>query len=1099
MHRQQRQAREGLGLRALRRAVWNDEEGTGEAPQAPASDRHAPGSRAAQANAAWQELGRTAARDGWAKRFVLDVAHGRLSLPAGSAVSALSQLAVLDPDAVRDLLKQAHPVCAPVVAAALGQACGRFHGELVGAAQGAEVKSRLAAVAGFAEEASHGYEDAVEELATRAGDPAGEVRFAAIAALGRARGESAVLRSLDRLRQIIRRADQRALASAASGAAMLWPVCRREALDLLKQIASSGMAGKSAVAAALREFPRRAVAKIADDLCADGTASIRAATASALSRWAREGSTTARRQLLRMRRDTSSIVRAAAVSALAAGDAGMQQAAASLAGDRSALVRVAVAETLVGRERSYAAAPLQVLAFDRSSAVRGAAQRGLAAVAVEVAAQGGRAAGSAAPGAAPTALDPTDAEQLARLLSLTRHRDIGIARSAALYLSRSLPLVRENGAIRVAELICDETVMSAAAEGIAAALDADPGSVRALYASPVGDALTPRLLWAIARSARTPDAADLVRSAARVFEGVDDLGEALRDLSLALTWAGIPDFSRTCTWLADCADAGTADDIAGIAPAPDSHFQPAAYLLEAAGVTRKAVQARSKPAQEQYRARALAALDICEHECRGRTYGGVIERIVSAWRDALTVQARDGGSADVRVSAASRFIIVGPQATALVQVRNAGPGMAHGVTIALIGGPGASTVSSLPPGAEITLQVPIGSADPGRKRIEGTLRFWDSSGWRSTAFAEEVLAQRPGAMLPAARNPFVVGKPLSADSPMFFGRVAEMDFVERALSSGDSGNVVVLVGQRRTGKTSFLRRLEARLAASYRYHPVFIDVQGMLVPDTDAFFRELARRCMLMAADGALPDDAAGADLVRAVAERSGRRVVLLLDEFDDLDQKMRAGLLGAEVFSQFRTLVQHSANVSVVLCGTHRLEELAAEHWSFLLNLAVHERIGFLDRCDAGDAIRVPLAGLGIIYDEAIVDKAVRLAGRHPYLLQLLGYRLVEAHMESGDSTVGAGQLDRAAVDVVAQGEIHLQYLWQMAGDLGRQVIRALASTNLGLAAHELRRATGIDSSHLSKTLRDLTAGELVTEDAGRFAIGIGLLSRWITHRGLR
>ncbi len=135
MHRQQRQAREGLGLRALRRAVWNDEDGTGEAPQAPASDRHAPGSRAARANAAWQELGRTAARDGWAKRFVLDVAHGRLSLPAGSAVSALSQLAVLDPDAVRDLLKQAHPVCAPVVAAALGQACGRFHGELVGAAQ----------------------------------------------------------------------------------------------------------------------------------------------------------------------------------------------------------------------------------------------------------------------------------------------------------------------------------------------------------------------------------------------------------------------------------------------------------------------------------------------------------------------------------------------------------------------------------------------------------------------------------------------------------------------------------------------------------------------------------------------------------------------------------------------------------------------------------------------------------------------------------------------------------------------------------------------------------------------------------------------------
>jgi DNA-binding transcriptional ArsR family regulator len=226
---------------------------------------------------------------------------------------------------------------------------------------------------------------------------------------------------------------------------------------------------------------------------------------------------------------------------------------------------------------------------------------------------------------------------------------------------------------------------------------------------------------------------------------------------------------------------------------------------------------------------------------------------------------------------------------------------------------------------------------------------------------------------------------------------------------------------------------------------------------------------------------------------------VLLLDEFDDLDQKVRAGRLNAEVFSQFRNLIQHSPNVNVVLCGTHRLEELAAEHWSFLLNMATHKRIGVLDRGDVADAIRVTLAGLGVTCDDASVERLVALTGSHPYLLQLLGYRLLELCVESGDFTVGVHRVDRAADEVVEQGDIHLGYLWDTASDDGRQVLRALARTEVALTADGLRHATGIEQRQLGRTLRDLTTAEIVTENAGRHSIGIGLLSRWITNRGLR
>jgi len=112
---------------------------------------------------------------------------------------------------------------------------------------------------------------------------------------------------------------------------------------------------------------------------------------------------------------------------------------------------------------------------------------------------------------------------------------------------------------------------------------------------------------------------------------------------------------------------------------------------------------------------------------------------------------------------------------------------------------------------------------------------------------------------------------------MFFGRAAELAYVERALESGDTGSVVVLVGQRRTGKTSLLKRLEARLG--YRHQPVFVDVQGMLVSDTQAFFQQLAGRARAaggeapaMLSDGEPASAEAGAGAERVGTSSGGRR-----------------------------------------------------------------------------------------------------------------------------------------------------------------------------------------------------------------------------------
>jgi hypothetical protein len=307
------------------------------------------------------------------------------------------------------------------------------------------------------------------------------------------------------------------------------------------------------------------------------------------------------------------------------------------------------------------------------------------------------------------------------------------------------------------------------------------------------------------------------------------------------------------------------------------------------------------------------------------------------------------------------------------------------------------------------------------------------------------------------------------------------------------------VGQRRTGKTSLLKRMEARLG--YCYRPAFVDVQGMLVADIQTFFQQLAERAlaasatvpMLSDGDSSIANAATGADAVREVADRSDRRVVLLLDEFDDLEAKVSSGMLSEDVFGQLRNLIQHSDNVSLVLAGTHRLEALAGDRWSFLLNLATYQRVGYLLPEEAEDVLRVPLSRLGVVCEDAAVSRALALTGCHPYLLQLLGYRLVERCIESAEAAVRTKLVEEVADEVAAQGEIHLRYLWESAGTDGQETLRLLAASEAGLTTEELEESAQSDAASQADVLRGLSGMELVSQEADRWQLRIGLLGRWL------
>ena len=393
----------------------------------------------------------------------------------------------------------------------------------------------------------------------------------------------------------------------------------------------------------------------------------------------------------------------------------------------------------------------------------------------------------------------------------------------------------------------------------------------------------------------------------------------------------------------------------------------------------------------------------------------------------------------------------------------------------------------------------------------------DEQAGRRTPFRHTMTLREPGRFR-AGENPYIVGKPLEPDSAMFFGRDDIFDFLDRNLRGEHQEHVVALIGPRRIGKTSLLRRIGARLAD--RYHVIFLDVQGLLIDSAPLLFYELANRVAASLRSSGVkvpsPNRAefeAGASVMAegylqgAVQAAGGRHLLILLDEFDDLEQKVRSGLLPESVFSYLRHLIQHQPGVAFILCGTHRLEELGQEYWSFLFNLALHRRIGCLPPDSAHRLIREPLERAGTVCEDLAVEKVWRLTGGHPYFTQLACHRLVDRCHRDKHNSLAVEDVDATVEEIGEWGGVHLAYLWKFAGEAERLALAALAEVGppgtavTALQLAELLRPHGAELAPeaLHGSLVALTDQELLWRVPGpeaRYSLRLGLLGHWISVR---
>ena len=509
-----------------------------------------------------------------------------------------------------------------------------------------------------------------------------------------------------------------------------------------------------------------------------------------------------------------------------------------------------------------------------------------------------------------------------------------------------------------------------------------------------------------------------------------------------------------------------------------------------------------------------------------------LRQLLDHWQGLVMERVKDVQGRAALVSAIkTRQLSYAPRLPVSFEIRNAGLNIAEQVRLVLrddegyrVLEGGQQQIDLLTAGSARELAVTIEPQTADRVRLQWQIIYDDAvDDDRTVDFADVIELAGAEAQRPFVRIfpiPYVTGMPLKTDH-LFVGREDVFAYIREHLFGAYQNNVIVLHGQRRTGKTSILYRLKQVLADTHIC--VLVDMQGKAARGALDFLYSLADDIAYELDDHDLavelpprsdfaesPEFVFRSRFLRGVCEMlpagsTGRlkHLLLMFDEFEELQKRVQDGKLEPEIFPFLRNLMQHEDCVDFVFAGTHKLEELGAEYWSILFNIASYKKITFLTPDDARRLIVEPVAP-HLEYDPLAVERIIAVSGGHPYFTQVICHELVAYHNETQRSYLTASDVEDVLDRIVERGEAHFKFIWAEATPPERAVLLALADlleTDDTAASDDVqalldKRAVDLDGAALTKILDNLELGDILSRSSPRsqlYRFKIDLIRRWI------
>lgn len=391
-------------------------------------------------------------------------------------------------------------------------------------------------------------------------------------------------------------------------------------------------------------------------------------------------------------------------------------------------------------------------------------------------------------------------------------------------------------------------------------------------------------------------------------------------------------------------------------------------------------------------------------------------------------------------------------------------------------------------------------------------------------------------------SPYIVGNPVDREE-MFFGRDQKIDEIRGQLATSENANVILLEGNRRTGKTSILRylQLEGKLPGWLVVECSFQGAEGdndRVGLATKEVFRLMAKQLGIAAYEAGITVQLPGMPtleqtqrfrfqfvkslrqyfspdnpfedfelFLQSILEAaSPRRILFMLDEFDKLQEGIDSGATSAQVPENIRYLFQTYPNLSGIITGARRLKRLREEYWSVLFGLGYRIGLDPLKPDEARKLVTRPVEGR-LVYVPQARDRLIELCAYQPFLIQVLCNCIFERAARSGDRTITLSAVQAAADDMVRDNE-HFRTLWDYAGTDRRRFILSLCHQleegpdplNMAILENKLEEAEVqiTPGKSLDEDLEFLRELELLELDntgvsSAVYKLAIPLMANWI------
>lgn len=304
------------------------------------------------------------------------------------------------------------------------------------------------------------------------------------------------------------------------------------------------------------------------------------------------------------------------------------------------------------------------------------------------------------------------------------------------------------------------------------------------------------------------------------------------------------------------------------------------------------------------------------------------------------------------------------------------------------------------------------------------------------------------------KNTYIVGNPIKSEE-MFFGREDDFQKIHDWITY-DGPHVILLIGGRRSGKTSILWQiLGGRLKEVGE--AVLCDFHGIVprVKKDEDFPYEIGRAILENPLFKQFEKDFNREDntsyTVRFQELRKNclkvihpRKLIILCDEFESLEELFKSSVLSGGALLWVKELLNQP--VYFVMTGSHEFEDQTVR--AVFDVVAQKKPIHELSEKDALALIKKPIEK-HLTYREKVPELIYRLSGGHPFYTQYICHTLINhVNAELKRNYVVAEDLDEVIDFIVRNPTGHVQETWRRlsnpkyAPQYARHTLAALANS---------------------------------------------------------